>query len=57
MPDAEDLIKHFVSILTCILYHSSAICVALLLQNKHKWLGVLIMLLDIPIYYLTKAKE
>jgi APA family basic amino acid/polyamine antiporter len=54
----KGLTKHFISLFAAFyIIVASAICISLLLQNEYTsgW-GVLIMLY-IPIYYLTKAKE
>ncbi|MFT5252413.1 MAG: APA family basic amino acid/polyamine antiporter [Flavobacteriales bacterium] len=60
MPDAERPYKAFLYPYLPVFYIivASAICIALLFTKTSTsgW-GVLIMLLGIPIYYLTKAKE
>jgi APA family basic amino acid/polyamine antiporter len=60
MLNAERPYKAFMyPFLPAFLYHStSAICIALIVQKTSTsgW-GVLIMLLGIPPYYLTKAKS
>jgi APA family basic amino acid/polyamine antiporter len=60
MPDAERPYKAFGYPVLPFLYIivASALCIALLIYktNTCGW-GVLIMLLGIPVYYMTRAKE